>query len=67
MEEKKSNYSYILKEIEIYKKLGPCKSIPKIYWSGSYKNYNVLIMDLLGPSLKKIFIKNNNIFSFQKL
>ena len=60
--------SYILNEIEIYKKLGfNYHSIPKIYWSGSTMNYNAIIMEVLGDSLEKIihqYNEYNKRFSF---
>ena len=62
--------SYILNEIEIYKKLGfNYHSIPKIYWSGSTMNYNAIIMEVLGDSLEKIirqYNEYNKRFSFQE-
>ena len=62
--------SYILKESEIYKKLGfNYHSIPKIYWSGSTMKHNVIIMEILGSSLEKIirqYKEYNKQFSFQE-
>ena len=72
MELKKQGFynSYILKEIEIYKKLGfNYHSIPKIYWSGSTMKYNVIIMEILGSSLEKIirqYNEYNKQFSFHE-
>ena len=57
MELKKQGFynSYILNEVEIYKKLGfNYHSIPKIYWSLSTMNYNAIIMEVLGSSLEII-------------
>ena len=54
MEFKDFFHSYILNEIDIYKKIGSYyNSIPKIYWSGSTMNHNVIIMEILGDSLEK--------------
>ena len=72
MELKKQGFynSYILKEIEIYKKLGfNYHSIPKIYWSGSTMKHNVIIMEILGSSLEKIirqYNEYNKQFSIQE-
>lgn len=66
MEKENTVSSYISKEIEIYKKLGQCKSVPKVFWSGSYNKCNVLILELLGNSLEKIFNLKNNKFSISE-
>ena len=29
--------------------------IPKLYWCGTQGNYNILVIDLLGPSLEDLF------------
>lgn len=46
--------SFLKKEYEIYKRLDGIERIPKIYWYGSQGNYNCLVMDLLGLSLKDL-------------
>ena len=51
------------KEAKIYTILEGIEKIPKVYWSGRQGNYNCLIMDLLGPSLKDIMKKINKPFS----
>ena len=68
IELKKQNFfdSYILKEIDIYAKLGQHHSIPKIYWMGSTINSNIIIMEILGNSLEKVFSQNNKRFSFSQ-
>jgi len=45
-------------EYKIYKQLKGGMGIPNIRWFGTYKNYNVLVMDLLGRSLDKLFIED---------
>ena len=59
---KNSNYSYILNEIKIYDKLKGGIGIPKIYSIGSDQFNNYLMMELLGPSLQKIFYEQNKTF-----
>ena len=43
---------YIQKESKKYKELSGIKRIPKFYTSGSQGIYHILIIELLGPSLK---------------
>ena len=45
---------YIQKEYNKYMELNGIKRIPKIYTVGSQGNYNILIIELLGPSLKML-------------
>ena len=50
-----SYYShYLNKEYLIYKELEGIKRIPKVYAVGQQGNYNVLITELLGQSLKML-------------
>ena len=39
--------------------------IPKLYWSGDVGEYNVMIMELLGPSLEELFEFCNRKFSIK--
>eukprot|EP00808_Paulinella_micropora_P006352 g30958.t1 len=41
------------------------RGIPKIYWSGISGNYNVLIMELLGPSLETLYNMCDRKFSLK--
>jgi len=29
--------------------------IPKLYWSGTEGDYNIMVMELLGPNLEELF------------
>ena len=49
---KRGNHSRLNKEKNIYAILNGVKRIPKIYSFGEQGNYRILIMDLLGHSLK---------------
>lgn len=40
---------------------------PKLYWCGVKDDYNVIIMQLLGPSLGYLFKKCKNIFSYNTI
>ena len=39
--------------------------IPEVKAFGEYKNYNILIMELLGPSLENLFHLKNRKFSLK--
>lgn len=53
----------MLFEAKIYRLLkGGCKityqtlvGIPNIHWYGKIEDYNILVMDLLGPNLEDLF------------
>ena len=51
-------------EYEIYQSLAGGVGIPNIVWTGEYKKYKLMIMDLLGPSLDKFFIFCNKRFYY---
>jgi len=42
-------------EYQIYKRLKGCEGIPKICFFGREGDYNVLVMELLGPNLEDLF------------
>merc|ERR1719253_1157056 len=47
----------LLAEAELYQSLegSSCGAAPKIYWSGTVGEYNIMVMDLLGPSIEDLF------------
>ena len=64
LKQKKFNDSYyILQEGLIYKELKGIKRIPKLYIAGEQGNYNVLITELLGESLKMLLKSVGDKFS----
>jgi serine/threonine protein kinase len=42
-------------EFDVYKELGAYSGLPKIYWYGESCEYRVLVLELLGPTLKDLF------------
>ncbi|TWW55857.1 Casein kinase I isoform alpha [Takifugu flavidus] len=55
LESQKARHPQLLYESKLYKILQGGVGIPHIRWYGQEKDYNVLVMDLLGPSLEDLF------------
>uniref|UniRef100_G1Q0B4 Casein kinase I isoform alpha n=1 Tax=Myotis lucifugus TaxID=59463 RepID=G1Q0B4_MYOLU len=55
LESKKARHPQLLYESKLYKILQGGVGIPHMRWYGQEKEYNVLVMDLLGPSLEDLF------------
>lgn len=55
LESHKARHPQLLYESKLYKILQGGVGIPHIRWFGQEKDYNVLVMDLLGPSLEDLF------------
>jgi len=55
LEPTKARHPQLLYEGKIYKILMGGVGIPHLRWSGTERDYNVLVMDLLGPSLEDLF------------
>ena len=50
-----ARHPQLLYESKLYKILHGGIGIPHIRWYGTERDYNVLVMDLLGPSLEDLF------------
>ncbi|OWF34817.1 casein kinase I-like [Mizuhopecten yessoensis] len=57
--------STVSKESIIYRILQSGEGFPKVRWSGREGSYNVMVIDLLGPSLQKCFDLCNYKFSLK--
>jgi len=55
LEQFKAKHPQLLYESKVYKILQGGLGIPHVRWFGSENNYNILVMDLLGPSLEDLF------------
>ncbi|CAK8537726.1 unnamed protein product [Lathyrus sativus] len=55
LENVKTKHPQLLYESKLYKVLQGGTSIPSVRWFGVEGEYNVLAMDLLGPSLEDLF------------
>ena len=61
----KSKRSFLRRESKIYKTLMGGPGVPWIMWSGKKGDYNVMVIDLLGPSLEDLFKMCNKHFSLK--
>ena len=56
LENKSLKHPQLAEEYKMYCALQDGFGIPKIYWYGSEGDYNVMVMELLGPSLEDLFV-----------
>lgn len=55
LESIKSKHPQLLYESKLYKLLAGGIGIPMVHWYGIEGDYNVMVIDLLGPSLEDLF------------
>ena len=60
-----SKHPQLFYESKLYMTLQNGIGIPQLYWCGTQGNYNVLIIELLGPSLEDLFNYCNRKFSLK--
>ena len=58
-------HSMLKQESRIYKTLMGGPGVPWMVWSGKHGDYNVMVIDLLGPSLEELFRICNKHFSLK--
>ena len=61
----KTKHPQLFLESKLYMSLQNGVGIPQLYWCGTQGNYNVLIIELLGPSLEDLFNYCNRKFSLK--
>ena len=44
-------------EYKVYRELQGCRGVCKVQYYGTHNNFNVMVLDLLGPSLEELFTK----------
>ena len=62
---KNNKHPQLQYESKLYAALQGGVGIPNVYWYGSQGNYNILIIDLLGPSLEDLFNLMKRCFSLK--
>jgi len=55
LESIKSKNPQLIYESKLYMSIAGGTGIPNIHWCGSQGNYNIMVIDLLGPSLEDLF------------
>merc|ERR1712187_892834 len=63
----KSRHPQLLYESKLYKILAGGVGVPNVHWYGVEGDYNVMVIDLLGPSLEDLFSFCNRKFSLKTL
>lgn len=68
VESAKSKTPQLLYEAKVLKALalGSNSYTPKVHWHGVVENLNIMVMDLLGPSLQDVFTSCNHSLSHEK-
>lgn len=65
LESMKSKHPQLLYESKIYRILKGGVGVPNVHWYGVEGEYNVMVIDLLGPSLEDLFSMCNRKFSLK--
>jgi len=67
LESVKAKMPQVLYEAKLYKIIAGHPGIPNVHWYGCEGEYNVMVMDLLGPSLEDLFNFCDRKFSLKTL
>jgi len=65
LESAKSRHPQLAYEYKVYRILAGGVGVPNVYWFGKEGDYNVMVMDILGPSLEDLFNFCNRKFTLK--
>lgn len=65
MENGRTKHPQLMFEAKLYRLLKGGVGIPEVHWTGKSRESNVMVMDLLGPSLENLFNFCNRKFSLK--
>ena len=65
LEPVKTKHPQLFYEYKLYKVFQGGVGIPQAYWFGVEGEYNIMVMDLMGPSLEDLFLFCNQRFSLK--
>lgn len=55
----------LLAEAKLYKAFGSSQDVPRVLWAGRQGGFNIMVMDMQGPSLDDLFTACNRKFSLK--
>ena len=64
-EKKSARCPQLRHEFKVYREMQGCEGIGRVLYYGSYRDCNVMVMELLGPSLEDLFNKCGRKFSLR--
>eukprot|EP00917_Polyrhabdina_sp_WS-2016_P032252 GHVP01068797.1.p1 GENE.GHVP01068797.1~~GHVP01068797.1.p1 ORF type:complete len:690 (+),score=86.28 GHVP01068797.1:1213-3282(+) len=67
IEKTTSKYPQLMLEAKVYRALHGAAGVPRTHWYGVVDTWNVLVIDLLGPSLENVFAKNKRKMSVKSV
>ena len=65
LERMDAEYPQLIYEARVYNKLSSKQGVPRVFHTGQEGNYNVMVMQRLGPNLETLFNQCNRRFSLQ--
>ena len=64
-EDEKAKHLQLMSQAKILKNLEGSVGFSKVYWQGNEYKSNLMVIDLLGPSIEDLFVMCNKKFSLK--